>query len=186
MFQLIVFCSVRWCLILLLLRQPSRMAWAYGVSECVVLLSTLVAYAFGEVCRGWRAWLVGCCYLVPLLFRPGVAPGWFQMTAVAWFSIHAALRVQMFGGVTVGGPCFVRVCDRGPYGLLRHPMAVCELLSAAFCCVAWWSLWNVVVMVCCVVAGVVACLVEENYLFSFAGYRHYAAQVRWRWFPGVW
>jgi protein-S-isoprenylcysteine O-methyltransferase Ste14 len=99
------------------------------------------------------------------------------MKANRFFS--AVVRVQTERGH--------QVVDRGPYGVVRHPGYAAMILAVPFSGLALGS-W-LAVAVALVYSGLILrrVIFEDRYLHeNLAGYRDYAARVRYRLVPGAW
>ena len=79
------------------------------------------------------------------------------------------------------------VVSTGPYAVVRHPMYAWALLLLIGTPLLLGSLWGLVVVPVLVALLVARLLGEEAVLRDgLAGYRDYAARVRYRLIPGVW
>lgn len=76
----------------------------------------------------------------------------------------------------------------GPYGVIRHPMYLGELLVMLACCLARPDWRTATVFAIAVPAIVVRALAEEGRLHAAdpQGFQSYCASVRWRLLPGAW
>lgn len=80
-----------------------------------------------------------------------------------------------------------RVASTGPYRIVRHPMYAATLYTfwqTAFLLGSWWTLLLAFAGV--VVLMIRTALEDRTLQAELAGYREYAAQVRYRLIPGVW
>jgi hypothetical protein len=138
--------------------------------------------------RGWRGWLVPLAYHLGMVIVPTrgetleiVDAGLFVALAFqAWCFLHLGL------GYSVGPPSFLSLSQRGPFGWVRHPMAVSGVVMRLLICVGNPSLQNW--MCWCIFGGaaVVSVRAEESFLCTVEAWRKYAVRVRWRLVPGVW
>jgi protein-S-isoprenylcysteine O-methyltransferase Ste14 len=71
----------------------------------------------------------------------------------------------------------------GPFHLVRHPMYSGELLSYLAVTTNNLSLWNCLVLTAIIAGLLLRIAWEERMIQEYTGY---AAQTRWRLFPGVW
>lgn len=74
----------------------------------------------------------------------------------------------------------------GPYGLVRHPAYLGELVMIGGALGAAWTWTSAAVGVLTVVSFVVRVRAEERRLAEGEAYRDYMEAVRRRWVPGVW
>jgi protein-S-isoprenylcysteine O-methyltransferase Ste14 len=110
----------------------------------------------------------------------------------------AGLVIQLYGlgGAAVAllslgrsfgmAPANRGVVTGGPYGFVRHPLYLAELVNLLGYGVAQPSVWNALVFVLIVASRIVRIVAEERLLSADALYRLYRGQVRWRLIPGVW
>jgi protein-S-isoprenylcysteine O-methyltransferase Ste14 len=78
------------------------------------------------------------------------------------------------------------ILNTGPYRWIRHPAYATKNL-------AWWaenlqmlgSPWQFVYLAGLNAIYIMRALTEERHLMHFEDYRKYAAEVRWRFIPGV-
>ena len=119
---------------------------------------------------GWR--IAGL-----MAFFTGIALFVYAMSVNRFFS--SVVRIQ-----EERGHCVV---DSGPYARVRHPGYVGMLLLVATMPLALGSWWTFVPASVLVVFGFRRVLVEDGLLVAhLAGYREYAARVRYRLVPGIW
>jgi len=79
------------------------------------------------------------------------------------------------------------VITTGPYAWVRHPMYLGVLLMYVASPLALGSYWGIIPTVLLIVLLVARIRNEESVLLSqLEGYREYAAQTRYRLFPGIW
>jgi protein-S-isoprenylcysteine O-methyltransferase Ste14 len=80
-----------------------------------------------------------------------------------------------------------QIIDRGPYGVVRHPIYLAvsvQYLGTATVFPAWWLIAAVVIAV--VAYGLKANLEDEFLARTLAGYEDYRRRVKYRLLPGVW
>lgn len=121
-------------------------------------------------------------------------PVWLQvvgvvlMTGGTWLAIWAMVVNRFFSPVVrVQSERGHHVVTAGPYAWVRHPGYVGVLVgspAASMALGSWWSLAAVAPMVVLMLRRAV---IEDAYLMeNLAGYREYAARVRYRLVPGIW
>ena len=169
-----------------------------GVGLC--LYNLLVAWMYfnrqptRRVARWWETALaIGGTFLPLVALRPALtssARGIHAMPVIAQIGMliqSLGLTGMIWSVSTLGVSLGMAPADRGlvvcgPYRLVRHPMYSSQVL---FCLGYWlanltWA--NVAVWLLLVAIQVVRALREERVI---AGYDEYAAQVRWRFLPGI-
>jgi protein-S-isoprenylcysteine O-methyltransferase Ste14 len=116
-------------------------------------------------------------------------PHLWPIPAQAAFVIGTAFAV--LGLVSLGRsfsilPALRDIVRRGPFGWIRHPIYLGELIMLAACGLAAGSAtgWGPVAVA--LPTLVVRILAEERLLGTTESYRLYRAQVRHRLLPGVW
>jgi protein-S-isoprenylcysteine O-methyltransferase Ste14 len=80
-----------------------------------------------------------------------------------------------------------QVIERGPYGVVRHPIYLAvsvQYLGTAMVFPAWWLIVAVVIAV--VAYGLKANLEDEFLTRTLVGYADYRRRVKYRLLPGVW
>jgi protein-S-isoprenylcysteine O-methyltransferase Ste14 len=80
-----------------------------------------------------------------------------------------------------------QIVDRGPYGVVRHPIylaASAQYLGTALVFPAWWLIAAALVVI--VSYGLKANLEDEYLARTLAGYTDYRRRVKYRLLPGVW
>ena len=124
--------------------------------------------------------------LLPLAVRPEGrmlwGGGWWVATAGA---ILGATSVVALGDCFCIAPALRGIVGRGPYRLVRHPMAAAFLVIAAGCLTVRWSPWNAVAFGLAALVGVLTLVCEEDLLRKDVRYREYASRVPWWLVPGV-
>jgi protein-S-isoprenylcysteine O-methyltransferase Ste14 len=119
---------------------------------------------------GWQ--LAGAAVLAAGLTLPGWA-----MAANTWFS--TVVRIQSDRGH--------EVCRSGPYRFVRHPGYLAFTLQTFATSIVLGSLWALLPAALAGALITVRTALEDRTLQAeLAGYREYAADVRWRLVPGVW
>lgn len=80
-----------------------------------------------------------------------------------------------------------QVVDRGPYGVVRHPIYTCAILMGLGLGLVYPTWWSVLLVLGMAVGYGGKALDEDRFLAeSLPGYRAYRRRVRYRLFPGVW
>ncbi|MCE9546002.1 MAG: isoprenylcysteine carboxylmethyltransferase family protein [Planctomycetia bacterium] len=124
--------------------------------------------------------------IVRLSTEPPQAPTQAGKILFAMGAIVALSSLMFLGRSFAIFPVAMRLIERGPYRLLRHPAYAGELLMIAGLLIGqpWWLF---------VLAGLTApavmlrIVVEERLLRDGSdGYEQYAERVRWRLLPGIW
>lgn len=159
-----------------------------GCSGLFAVWATCAAWKRGTPDLTWRGMFVGLAYLLPVALQPGAEPasGSGALALQVLFLIQCALRLQLWDCCTVTGAVFVRVCETGLYGVIRHPLTVCELLLSGAVACAWPTAWNMGIAGLVIAAKAAITIVEEDYLRTFPPYTTYMGKTKWRWLPGVW
>jgi protein-S-isoprenylcysteine O-methyltransferase Ste14 len=80
-----------------------------------------------------------------------------------------------------------KVVDTGPYAIVRHPLYLGALLMSAGIPLSLGSYWALISSAFGVLVLVVRIVLEDRTLQNeLAGYKEYAARVRYRLIPGIW
>jgi protein-S-isoprenylcysteine O-methyltransferase Ste14 len=80
-----------------------------------------------------------------------------------------------------------KVIDTGPYAIVRHPLYLGGLIMFAGVPLALGSYWALIPTAVGTVVIIVRTVLEDRTLQEeLAGYKEYAARVRYRLIPGVW
>jgi protein-S-isoprenylcysteine O-methyltransferase Ste14 len=126
---------------------------------------------------GWfpvHWWVCGVGYL---LFLAGMGLVTWAEAVNRFFEV--TVRIQTERGHTV--------IDRGPYALVRHPGYVGGVLFCLGTALCLGSLWALIPAGLGSALLVLRALWEDQMLQAeLAGYKEYAARVRYRLIPGVW
>lgn len=182
------FITARVLLVCRLIASGSWVGVGLGLSEAWAVASSLRGMLAGRFDASWSGLLVPVCYLGSVLFVAQGAALFAGASVVFGVLLAVKVLVRCWLGwcCTVAAPSFLWLVSSGPYALIRHPLALVELLVsvAFFCCHA--SSWNAAVLGLRLVLGVLCIWCEERFLFGCPGYESYAARVRWRWVPGLW
>jgi len=103
------------------------------------------------------------------------------------FSTWAMAENRFFSGVVrIQTDRGHRVCDSGPYRVVRHPGYAGSLLTLPGIVLALSSVWTILPAVAALVIAVARTALEDRTLQEeLPGYREYARRVRYRLFPGV-
>jgi len=139
------------------------------------------------IASGVRAWLIPVCYLSGALFMPSqLHPSVFLTALAAAASAWVVVCVVVLGvNYSNASPVFVAVRSGGPFGFVRHPMAL-GAITLRLCLVGTYPTLNNAILAVAFCGSVVASvLLEEFYLSTWGEYREYSASVRWRLLPGV-
>jgi protein-S-isoprenylcysteine O-methyltransferase Ste14 len=124
--------------------------------------------------------------LLPLAARPEGrvlwAGGMWVAAAGAVLGFLSALSLGDCFGIA---PAMRGVVSKGPYRVMRHPMAVSFILIAGGFLAVHFNPWNTTVLGISSALAVVSALLEERLLLGDGRYRDYAARVRWRFVPGL-
>lgn len=102
----------------------------------------------------------------------------------------AGAAVALLAAVSLGehfgiAPANRGTVSRGPYGVVRHPMAASFVLLSAGYLLVQYSAWNAAVLGVSAVVALASAVVEERLLRKDAEYLAYAARVRFRFVPGL-
>lgn len=178
-----------WAVLLLILGGGPAVI-AFGLVEVLAaslsIVNTMRAKYFDT---SWRGIALPAFYSLGYFVMPestGPGPLLFQggLLAVCVFRVSSLVCL---------GPCYssgaataVRVVNRGPYSMVRHPMQLSGLLSRLLFALAFPSFWNLLGFSVMCVAAYAVVRIEEEFLGKFTDFREYIASVEWRLFPGVW
>jgi protein-S-isoprenylcysteine O-methyltransferase Ste14 len=79
-----------------------------------------------------------------------------------------------------------RVCDSGPYRIVRHPGYAGNILALPGIVLALGSVWTIIPVIIALIIAVIRTALEDKTLQEeLQGYRDYARRVRYRLIPGV-
>jgi protein-S-isoprenylcysteine O-methyltransferase Ste14 len=79
-----------------------------------------------------------------------------------------------------------RVCDSGPYRMVRHPGYAGNMLALPGMVLALGSVWTIIPVLIAVVIAVIRTALEDRTLQEeLPGYTDYTHRVRYRLFPGI-
>lgn len=100
------------------------------------------------------------------------------------------LLIVIAGKVALGrsfgiAPANRGIVDRGPYGLVRHPIYSGYIVTHIAFAIAHPSPWNLIVLAIADGALVVRALIEERLLRMDTQYESYCGRVGWHLVPGV-
>ena len=80
-----------------------------------------------------------------------------------------------------------QVVNSGPYQYVRHPGYAGGIISWIMAPIFFSSWLVLLTSIASVIASGIRTYKEDLFLQeNLPGYRDYANQVRWRWFPGLW
>jgi protein-S-isoprenylcysteine O-methyltransferase Ste14 len=141
----------------------------------------------------WNGWLVLMAFDA-VRFRWSQVPIWVQavgavLIALCMYVFYLTFRENTYAApvVKIQAERGHQVVTTGPYALVRHPMyagAVLLFIGIPLLLGSWYGLAAVLVMVALLVVRIV--MEERTLTNELAGYREYAARVRWRLAPGIW
>jgi len=103
------------------------------------------------------------------------------------FAVWALVENRFFSGVVrIQTDRGHRVCDSGPYQIVRHPGYAGNILALPGIVLALGSLWTIIPAALALVIALIRTKFEDRALQDeLPGYRAYAQRVRYRWFPGI-
>ncbi len=79
-----------------------------------------------------------------------------------------------------------KVCDSGPYRIVRHPGYGGNMIALPGIVLALNSIWAIIPVVVALIIAVIRTTLEDKTLQEeLPGYRDYTRRVRYRWIPGV-
>lgn len=79
-----------------------------------------------------------------------------------------------------------KVCDRGPYRIVRHPGYAGNILPLIGITLALNSIWTIIPAILALIVIVIRTKLEDQALHEeLPGYREYASRVRYRLIPGI-
>jgi protein-S-isoprenylcysteine O-methyltransferase Ste14 len=120
------------------------------------------------------------------------APVWvvvvgYCLLGVGLFFLIWVQKVNRFAEPGVRIHADQKVIDTGPYAMVRHPMYAGAIPYFAGVALALGSYWALVPASIAIVLLVVRTAMEDRALREeLAGYKQYAARVRYRLIPGLW
>jgi protein-S-isoprenylcysteine O-methyltransferase Ste14 len=136
----------------------------------------------------WSGWLV-LMALDAVRFRWSLVPIWVQIIGAVLIALCMYVFYLTFRENTYAAPVVKiqterghRVVSTGPYAYVRHPLFL--FIGVPLLLGSWYGLTVALVMVALLVARIV--MEERTLTDELAGYREYAARVRWRLAPGIW
>ncbi len=120
-------------------------------------------------------------------------PTWFNITGLSLIAIGYAFAAWAFAEnrffssmVRIQTDRGHRVCDSGPYRIVRHPGYAGSLLALPGIVLALGSTWTLLPAGAALVVAVLRTVLEDRTLQEeLPGYREYASHVRYRLFPGI-
>jgi len=78
------------------------------------------------------------------------------------------------------------VCERGPYGIVRHPGYAGNILALPGVALALSSVWTLIPAAVALIIAVIRTVLEDRTLHEdLPGYRDYGCRVRYRLIPGI-
>lgn len=169
------------------------------------LLAERGKFGKDQVVKSWdkvMAPLMALSISFPLFIVAGLDHrfGWSPRFPV-WLNIVGFILIAL--GYTFGGWAMVenrffstmvriqtdrgyRVCDSGPYRLVRHPGYAGNILALPGIVLALGSVWTIIPVLIAVVIAVIRTRLEDRTLQDeLPGYRDYTRRVRYRLFPGI-
>jgi len=79
-----------------------------------------------------------------------------------------------------------KVCDSGPYRIVRHPGYAGNILALPGIVLAFGSVWTIIPVIVALIIAVIRTALEDKTLQEeLPGYRDYVCRVRYRLIPGV-
>jgi protein-S-isoprenylcysteine O-methyltransferase Ste14 len=159
--------------------QPAQKAWDKAFIVTLIVL--------------WCGWLV-LMGLDAVRFRWSSVPVWLQAAGAILIALCMYIAYLTFRANSYAAPVVKiqterghRVVSTGPYAHVRHPMyagALLFFIGTPLLLGSWWGLVAAPLITALLIARL---LMEERMLADeLAGYREYAARVRYRLIPGVW
>jgi len=146
----------------------------------VVGVLALAGYVIAglDVKFGWTTNMPAALQIIALvLAAAGYAVTVWATASNAFFSM--TVRIQKERGHTVA--------TGGPYRFVRHPSYVGQVvlfLAAPIALGSWWA--GLTGVACALLIILRTALEDRTLLEELAGYKEYAAKVRYRLMPGVW
>lgn len=181
----------RWCFVVVAVKFGGDVGLVYGAGELV----GLVLGVMNELrCKARDVRPVGL--LSPVVFVVGsmMVPVQGEGHAfIAWLLLSTYLltvyaRLVQGAAFSVGVSTFVRLVERGPFAIVRHPEYALAVAGRLLVLAAWPSWWNAG-MLAAFVAGVLVLIpIEETFLqeTTCGDYGKLRQRVRWRLVPWVW
>jgi len=134
------------------------------------------------------------CGLDAVRFRWSSPPLWLVGFGIALYIVSCALGMwamavnQSFETtVVIRAPEVHKVCDRGPYRVIRHPGYVSGITGTIAYVMVLGSYWGILASLSLVFLFIVRTHLEDKALQAeLHGYREYTELVRYRLVPGVW
>jgi protein-S-isoprenylcysteine O-methyltransferase Ste14 len=171
-------------------------AEAWGLRTMYVLCGLLAGASAGRLAGSRReassesglllSALLVAGFLLPLAARPEGVTVWAGGPWLGSAGAALALASCLALGPSFGlAPAARGVVSRGPYAVVRHPMATAFLLLGSGYLLTRFSAWNATVMGVTAVMVVVAALCDERVLGRDPEYLDYARRVPRRFVPGM-
>ena len=122
-----------------------------------------------------------------------VFPTWLNMLGLILiafgyaFSVWALVENSFFSSVVrIQTDRQHRVCDTGPYRIVRHPGYARNILPLPGIVLALGSVWTIIPAMVALIITVIRTALEDRTLQEeLSGYRDYAQRVRYRLIPGI-
>lgn len=157
--------------------QPDQKPW-----DRIWLVSFIIAFIGWIPFMGWDAGRTGLIAVPPWLQAIGGLAIAANMLGTAW-----TFRENSFAAPVVKIQADQKAIDTGPYAFVRHPMytsAILLFLGMPLLLGSWFGLAPALLF--CVAIGWRAVHEERALADELAGYRDYAARVRYRLIPYIW
>jgi protein-S-isoprenylcysteine O-methyltransferase Ste14 len=163
-------------------QSPSILAWLYAFHN--LLLAWF--YARREPAKKYDRvglWLGMIAALLPTAVQSGSSPWYLLLPGLAGYGLILWSLVTL--GKRFGiAPADRGLTSRGPYGLIRHPMYLGELVFRAALLFSSNNLaLDLVLFALLITIQCLRILREERWI---SGYPCYAHLVHWRLVPGIW
>lgn len=157
----------------------------YGCSELSALLLTVRGLYVGKVDKSSVGLFLPFLYILPLLYRQTSYPGGLAPLLGILSFVQLVMRIVMLDRVSVGVAVYVRLLSSFPYSLIRHPLALVELLQVSSFLLVFPTTWNLIAGSLVLPAVVLSVFMEEKFLLTVPEYRSYSQRVRYRFIPGI-
>lgn len=160
-------------------------AVAYGMVEGIACVFSVIGLR-RHADESWKGRLVPLLYLTPLALQPFSAHPFIPAgnVVLALAALQMTVRLYMWRENNVGVPRFDHLLTKGPYAVVRHPLAAIEIMTVIAFAARYVSTWNIVAASVAVASIYCTALIEERFIRKVCmSYDTYAKRVLGRIIP---